>query len=220
MTAARAKLSAEDARRFLALPEGYSVDDGDDALIQDAKMVVDKNLELGRELAKMSQQGLQLSPIWEQQDGVAHARLAVLPPIFRSRYFEAPGAEAWIRPATFRMVAEVLPWMIDDPVGAAYALEDTHRAWYDPEAPTRSLKIPYRGHLRTLSLVLADLARKSAAGLTTLEWLASIGLPFEESREDDDPTPDEVRAAMRQATHAMWTQEQAWIRVAFGGSVS
>lgn len=217
MAAARAELSEEEARRFLALPEDFSLPDDDDALIADAKRVVEINLELGLELTNLSKQGLQLSPIWEQQDGQCHARLAVLPPVFRSRYFEAPGAEGWIRPPTFRMVAEVLPWMIDDPIGAAYALEDTHRAWYDAEAPTRPLEIPYRGHLRTLSLVLADLGRKGAAGFTTLEWLASIGLPFEESREDDDPTPEEIRASMKQGTRAMWSQEQGWIRAAFGG---
>src|SRR6476659_2542099 len=128
--------SPEQARLYLGLPNQLDLP-RDDALIADAKLVVDTNLSLARELANLSAQGLQLSPLWEERGGVAHVRLAVRPPAFRTRYFEDPAVDAWADAETFRVAAEVLPWFTDDPAGGAFALEDTVRTWHDPDAPSR-----------------------------------------------------------------------------------
>jgi len=184
--------------------------------IADARMIVAKNRAVDREIAPLSAQGLLFSPVWEIGSGIARGRLAVLPPVFRTRYFESEGAEVLDDDATIELVCDVLPWLVDDPVGAAFALENTLRAWLDDTAPTRSLEIPYVGHYRLLSLLLADIARKSAAGLDELEWLASIGLPVEEFRDDADLPAEAIIEGMKQRLDQMWQDERAWLVDAFG----
>lgn len=208
-------LSEHDARALLGLPVGYEAP-SEEELVAEAERVVRRNFELGDELAHLAEQGLVPSPIWEVKGGILHARMAVLPPVYRTRYHEPDGALVLGEHAALSMVAEVLPWMVDDPVGASVALEDTLRAWLDDTAPVRSLELPAQGHTRLLTILLADIARKGAAGLDTLEWLASLGLPFEEARDDDDPTPEEIRVSMKEHLHAMWEEERGWLRKAFG----
>lgn len=207
-------LSEHDARALLGIPAGYQPP-GEDALLAEAQRIVEKNFALARELTPLADQGLLLSPIWESKSGVAHARLSVLPAGFRSRYYEPEGALVLDEPHALGIVAEVVPWMIDDPVGASVALEDTLRVWLDDTAPVRSLEEPLHGHTRLLTILLADIARKGAAGLDTLEWLGSIGLPVEDARDDDDPSPEEIRASMKAHLEAMWEEERAWLRAAF-----
>lgn len=211
----RKLLSENDARALLALPKGHTLP-SEAALLEHASLIVAKNLALAKELEPLREQGLQLSPVWEVKSGITQVRLAVLPPVFRSRYFEDEGAEVLGEQAALEMVVDVLPWMVDDPVGAAFALESTYRTWQDDTAPVRSLELPYEGHFRLLSLLLADIARKGSAGLDILEWLGSIGLPIEESRDPDDPPADEVRASMKRHLEAMWREEREWRRAAFG----
>ncbi len=214
MANVRDLLSERDARALLGLPADCSLP-GQEDLEAEAARIVERNLALSIELGPLTDQGLLLSPIWETKKGLGHVRLAVLPARFRTRYFEAEGAEVLHEPHAIAIVAEVLPWLVDDPVGAAVALEDTLRAWLDDTAPVRSLEQPIAGHTRLLSILLADIARKGSAGLDTLEWLASLGLPFEEAREADDPSPDEIRASMKEHLEAMWEEERAWLRAAF-----
>lgn len=215
MANVRDLLSEHDARALLGLPAGTRLPD-EDALVREAERIVAKNLELAAEASGLSEQGLLVSPIWEAKGGVAQVRMAVLPPIFRTRYHEPEGLHVLREPAAIGIVAEVLPWMVDDPVGASVALEDTLRVWLDDTAPVRSLGEPVGGHTRLLSILLADIARKGAAGLDTLEWLGSIGLPIEDARDDDDPSELEVRAAMKEHLQAMWEEERSWLRAAFG----
>lgn len=215
MSDPRKLLSENDARALLALPKGHVLPP-EEQLLRDAARIVETNLGLAKELAAVADQGLQPSPIWEPKQGVTQVRMAVLPPVFRTRYFEGEGREILAEPVALQMVVDVLPWMTEDPVGAAFALENTYRAWHDETAPVRSLELPYEGHFRILSLLLADIARKGAAGLDTLEWLGSIGLPIDESRDPDDPTEEEIRKSMKGHLDAMWAEELGWRRDAFG----
>jgi hypothetical protein len=213
---ARSQLTPGDARAFLGLPAGYAPPE--QALLErDARRIVLETLRLDHELSHLAAQGLQLSPIWEEKDGLAHVRLAVMPTAFRRRFFDGDEArEALEDGELVRIACELVTWIVDDPVGGTFALEDTHRVWFDAEAPSRSLKVPYRGHEKVLSLLVADGVRKADAGFTTLEWLASLGLPIEESREDDDPAPDAIRASMAELSAAMRAEETAWLARAFG----
>ncbi|MFO0549637.1 MAG: hypothetical protein U0271_14685 [Polyangiaceae bacterium] len=212
-------MSIHDARALLALPKDYVAPSAEE-LLADAQRIVAKNLELGEETARLADQGLLVSPIWELGPGDGEAqvmvRLAVLPASFRGRYFEAEGREVLGEPAALELVCDVLSWLLEDPIGAVFALEDTLRVWLDDTAPTRTLDVPYRGHYKLLSLLLADIARKGAAGLDTLEWIGSIGLPIEESREPDDPPVERIVADMKLHLDEMWEEERRWLSRAFG----
>jgi hypothetical protein len=109
------------------------------------------------------------------------------------------------------LVAELMPWMAQDPGGAAVALEDTLEVWTSEDAPLRPLEALYAGHFKLLSLMLADIARKADAGLDTLDWIASLGLPVEEFRDDDDPPASEIEERTEARMDAMWAQEDAWL---------
>ena len=79
------------------------------------------------------------------------------------------------------------------------------------DAPLRPLEALYAGHFKLLSLMLADIARKADAGLDTLDWIVSLGLPVEEFCDDDDPPASEIHARMEERMDAMWAQEDAWL---------
>jgi hypothetical protein len=115
------------------------------------------------------------------------------------------------KPGVRTLVAELMPWMAEDPVGAAAALEDTLELWTTDDATLRPLESPYGGHYKLLSLMLADIARKADAGLDTLDWIASLGLPVEEFRDDDDPSAAQIHERMEARVDAMWAQEDAWL---------
>lgn len=216
MSEVRSRRTQEEARLLLGLPSAITLPD-ELALTEETRELVLTTLKLDAELVHLSAQGLQLSPIREPRDGLVQARLIVAPPALRSRFFAGEDAREALESADLlRLVAELVPWMVDDPIGGALALEDTHRLWFDADGPTRSLGAPYRGHEKVLSLLLADAVRKAAAGFSTLEWLSSLGLPIEEWREPDDPSEEQIRADAKELFDAMRAEERAWMKAAFG----
>lgn len=204
----------DDARALLGLPMAYVLP-ATEVLVAEARIIVHTNLTLACEL---SVQGLgispTLSPIWERKGSRAAVRSTLLPVQFASRYFTGGGRMVVGKASVRTLVAELMPWMAEDPSGAAAALEDTLEAWTAEEAQLRPLELPYGGHYKLLSLMLADIARKADAGLDTLEWIASLGLPVEEFRDDDDPSASEIHARMEARMDAMWAQEDAWLESA------
>lgn len=202
--------SDDVARTLLGLPMAYLLP-ASAVLVAEARLIVDTNLALAREL---SVQGLGISPIWERKGSRAAVRASVLPPEFNNRYFTGGGAVVLAKASVRTLVAELMPWMAEDPAGAAVALEDTLEVWTSEDAPLRPLESPYGGHYKLLSLMLADIARKADAGLDTLDWIASLGLPVEEFRDDDDPPAEEIQSRMEARMDAMWTQEDAWLESA------
>ena len=75
----------------------------------------------------------------------------------------------------------------------------------------RSLEVPYKPHFKTLTLVIADLARKVGAGFTELEWIASLGLMDAFHDPESDPPREEVLASVRDKSAAMLADEEAWM---------
>lgn len=199
--------SDDDARKLLGLPMAYVLP-ATEVLVADARRIVDTNIALARELGA---QGLAISPIWERQGSRSAVRATLLPARFASRYFTGGGLVVLGKPGVRTLVAELMPWMAEDPAGAAVALEDTLETWTSEAAPLRPLELPYGGHYKLLSLMLADIARKADAGLDTLDWIASLGLPVEEFRDADDPPAAEIEARMDARIEAMWAQEDAWL---------
>ena len=215
MVDARGFLSVGEARRFLGWPEGASLPDHDTLLAQ-SKLVVAKNRELMRRQSKLGQAGLLVSPIWELEGTLLHARLAVLPAVFLGRYFEGEACDALDDEALLELVVELLPAVLSDPVGAAFALGDVHRVWYDATAPRRAVVGLEGGHLRALSMLLGDAARKLSAGLDELEWMSTLGLPVDELVEELERPVEAISEAALAKTQAMWSEEAGWVRAAFG----
>ncbi len=180
-------------------------------LVADARRIVETNFALARE-----PDALAMSPIWERQGSRAAVRASTLPAEFGGRYFTGGGLLVLGKPSVRTLVAELMPWMAEDPGGAAVALEDTLEVWTSDGAPLRPLEALYAGHFKLLSLMLADIARKADAGLDTLDWIASLGLPVEEFRDDDDPPADQIHERMEARMDAMWAQEDAWLESAPG----
>jgi hypothetical protein len=201
----------DDARALLGLPMAYVLP-ATEVLVAEARRIVDTNLALAREL---STQGIGISPIcspiWERKGSRAAVRAALLPAEFASRYFTGGGLVVLGKEGVRTLVAELMPWMAEDPGGAAVALEDTLEVWTSEDAPLRPLESPYGGHYKLLSLMLADVARKADAGFDTLDWIASLGLPVEEFRDDDDPPASEIQTRVDARMDAMWAQEDAWL---------
>jgi hypothetical protein len=200
----------DDARALLGLPMAYMLP-STDVLVADARRIVETNLALARELGA---QGIGISPIWERNGSRAAVRAALLPAAFASRYFTGGGLVVLGKPGVRTLVTELMPWMAEDLGGAAAALEDTLEVWTSEDAPLRPIESLYGGHYKLLSLMLADIARKADAGLDTLDWIASLGLPVEEFRDDDDPTAEEIHTRMEARMDAMWAQEDAWLESA------
>jgi hypothetical protein len=197
----------DDARVLLGLPMAYLLP-ATPVLVAEARMIVEANLALARE---PSAPGVVVSPIWERKGSRAAVRAAALPPEFASRYFTGGGLVVLGKPGVRTLVAELMPWMAEDPRAAAAALEDTLEVWTSEDAPLRPLESAYGGHYKLLSLMLADIARKADAGLDTLDWIASLGLPVEEFRDDDDPSASQIHERMEARMDAMWAQEDAWL---------
>lgn len=215
MVDARGFLSEGEARRFLGWTEDASLPDAATLLAQ-ARQLVARNRELMRRQSKLGQAGLLVSPIWELEAENLHVRLAVLPSGFLSRYFDGEAREALDDEALLELVVELLPAVLSDPVGAAFALGDVHRVWYDATAPRRAVVGLEGAHLRALSMLLADAARKLSAGLDELEWMSTLGLPVEELVEELDRPLEQIAEGARAKTQAMWAEEAAWVRAAFG----
>lgn len=197
--------SDDAARTLLGLPMAYVLP-ATEVIVSEARRIVELNLALARELAP----SLLCSPIWERKGSRAGVRAVTLPIAFARRYFTGGGALVLAKDRVRTLVAELMPWMAEDPAGAAVALEDTLEVWTTEGAPLRELESPYGGHYKLLSLMLADFARKADAGLDTLDWIASLGLPVEEFRDDDDPSADAIHERMEARVDAMWAQEDAW----------
>jgi hypothetical protein len=202
--------SDDDARALLGLPMAYVLP-ATEVLVADARRIVETNLALARELGA---QGIGISPIWERQGSRAAVRTARLPAQFSSRYFTGGGLVVIRKRSVRTLVAELMPWMAEDPRAAAVVLEDTLETWTSEDAHLRPLETFYSGHFKLLSSMLADIARKADAGLDTLDWIASLGLPVEEFRDDDDPTASEIHTRMEARMDAMWAQEDAWLESA------
>lgn len=201
------RLTDDDARALLGLPMAYVLP-ATEVLVAEARRIVDTNIALAREL---SVEGIRISPIWERKGSHAAVRIATLPAEFASRYFTGGGLLVLGKPGVRTLVAELMPWMAEDPAAAASALEDTLEVWTSEDAPLRPLESPYGGHYKLLSLMLADIARKADAGLDTLDWIASLGLPVEEFRDDDDPDAAQIHERMDARMDAMWAREDEWL---------
>lgn len=199
--------SDNDARALLGLPMAYLLPPTE-VIAADARRIVETNLALARDL---SEQGIGISPIWERQGSHAAVREVLLPAEFARRYFTGGGLVVLGKPGVRTLVAELMPWMAEDPGSAAVALDDTRETWMSEDAPMRPLAALYGGHFKLLSLMLADLARKADAGFDTLDWIASLGLPVEEFRDDDDPSASQIHERMESRMDAMWAEEDAWL---------
>lgn len=186
------------------------------ALVDDARRIVERNRALWRRQSKLGQVGLLVSPIWELDGGSLVARLAVLPDGFLGRYFTGEASECLDDDELLRLVAELVPVLASDPVGAAFALEDVHRVWYDESGPRRALVGLGGAHLRLVSMVLADAARKLGSGLDELEWMSTLGLPLEELVDELDRPVAAIQAEARSKMESLWAEEAAWVREAFG----
>jgi hypothetical protein len=198
------RLTDDDARALLGLPMAYVLPAAE-VLVAEARRIVETNLALARAPSRM------MSPIWERKGSRAAVRAVQLPGEFARRYFTGGGRMVLGKAGVRTLVAELMPWMAEDPRAAAAALEDTLELWTFEEEPLQLLESPYGGHYKLLSLMLADIARKADAGLDTLDWIASLGLPVEEFCDDDDPPASEIQARMEERMDEMWAQEDAWL---------
>lgn len=194
-------------RAFLELPEGYALPDIDH-LMHDARAILLHTVNLRTET---SAAGIQISPIWEPHDGQAALRATIVPAEIEARHFEGKGMMALRNPEALTMIADVVEILADEPAVAAQALLVTASVWISKEAPIRPLGVPYKGHFKLLTLVIADFLRKIGAGFDELEWLTSIGLLSAYHNPDEDPPAEQVRAAARDKTLQLVAEEEAWM---------
>ena len=201
-------LTDAEGLAFLNVPPGFVVPETD-VLVQDARAMLLQNLTL---YGEVRESGILVSPIWEDNQGQASLRAALVPAGVRARYFEGPGL-ASLRDATvLEMVTDVVPMLLESPAAAARALETTHQLWISEDAPIRGLQMPYKGHFKILTLLLADLARKVSAGFTELEWLASVGVLGAFHDPAQDPPIEQVTASTRERFAKMIAEEEGWMR--------
>ncbi|MDC3955140.1 hypothetical protein [Polyangium jinanense] len=194
-------------RAFLELPEGYALPDVDH-LMHDARAILLHTVNLRTETRAA---GIQISPIWEPHDGQAALRATVVPAEIEQRHFEGKGMRALGNPEALTMIADVVEILADEPAIAAQALAATASLWISKEAPIRPLGLPYKGHFKLLTLVIADFLRKIGANFDDLEWLTSLGLLSAYHNPDEDPPIEEVRASTREKTLQLVAEEEAWM---------
>lgn len=197
-----------DPRAMLHLPAELEVPDAD-ALAHDARAILLHSLSLRKELAEAD---VIISPVWENHDGQASVRAAIVPPAVVTRHFEGPGLASLGDAGVLQMACDVTAMLLEDPASAATALTETEQLWVSPEAPVRPLDLPYKPHYKVLTLVIADLARKVGAGFTELEWIGSLGLLDAYHDPESDPPRDDVLAAIAAKTLAMCADEATWMR--------
>ena len=200
--------TAAEARAFLQLPAELVAPEND-MLVDDARAILLHNLTLHKEVAAT---GIVISPIWEEHEGRAALRAAIVPPEVTARYFEGKGLASMREESVLQMVADALTMLLEEPVAAARALETTHTLWVSEDAPKRELPMPYKGHFKLLTLLLADLARKVSAGFDELEWLASLGLLDAFHDPATDPPAEQVAKAARDKLAKMCADEDEWMR--------
>lgn len=194
-------------RAFLELPEGYACPNVDD-LMHDARAILLHTVNLRAETRAT---GIQISPIWEQHNGQAALRATVVPTEIEARHFEGQGMMALRNPEVLTMIADAVEILADEPAVAAQALVTTASIWISEEAPVRPLGLPYKGHFKLLTLVIADFLRKVGAGFNELEWLTSIGLLSAYHNPDEDPPVEQVRASARDKSLQLAAEEGAWM---------
>lgn len=197
-----------DPGDVLHLPAAFDLPDPD-ALAQDARAILLHALSLRKDMATAD---IVVSPIWENQDGQASVRAAIVPPGVVTRYFEGPGLASLRDAGVMQMLCDVVGMLLEDPAGAAKVLAPTEELWISAQAPVRALDLPYKPHFKVLTLVIADLARKVGAGFTELEWIASLGLLDAYHDPSSDPPRDDVLTATSAKTLAMCAEEADWMR--------
>ncbi len=196
------------ARETLNLPETFEIPDPD-AIVDDARAILLHAFSLRKELAES---GLVVSPIWEGKAGEASVRAAVVPPEVVRRHFEGAGIASLRDAGVMQMLGDVVAMLLEDPEAAADVLAATEQLWVSPDAPIRSLELPYKPHFKVLTLVMADLARKVGTGFTELEWIASLGLLDAYHDLENDPPREELVQSTAAKTLAMCAEEATWMQ--------
>ena len=194
-------------RAFLQLPEGYALPDVDD-LMHDARAILLHTVNLR---AETQATGIQISPVWENRDGQAALRATVVPKEVEARHFEGKGMMALRDPSALTMIADAVEILADEPAVGAQSLAMTAALWISEEAPVRTLGIPFKGHFKLLTLVIADFLRKVGAGFDELEWLTSLGILSAYHNPDEDPPVEQLLASTREKTAHLVAEEQAWM---------
>jgi hypothetical protein len=202
------KSDAGDARAMLHLPEKFDLPEPE-VIVQDARAILLHAFSLRKELGEAD---IVISPVWEDHGGQASVRAAIVPPEIVKRYFEGPGLTSLRDAGVMQMLGDVVGMLLEDPEGAAKVLAATEQLWVSPQAPVRSLDLPYKPHFKVLTLAIADLARKVGAGFTELEWIASLGLLDAYHDPANDPPREEVLTATAAKTLAMCAEEASWMR--------
>src|SRR4051812_24253949 len=194
-------------RTFLELPEGYALPIVDD-LMHDARAILLHTVNLRMETQAS---GIQIAPVWENRDGQAAIRATVVPKEVEARHFEGKGMLALRDPNALTMIADVVEILAEEPATAAQGLAMTAALWISEEAPMRTLGLPYKGHFKLLTLVIADYLRKVGAGFDELEWLTSLGILSAYHNPDEAPPAEQVVAATRKKMAQLVAEEQAWM---------
>ncbi len=195
------------ARLFLALPEGYKLPDVED-LLHDARAILLHTLNLRTETESS---GIQICPVWENQNGQAALRAAVVPREVEQRHFEGKGMNALRDPNALTMIGDVVEILAEEPIAAARALSMTAALWISEDAPIRQLGLPYKGHYKLLTLVIADFLRKVGAGFDELEWITSLGILSAYHNPDEDPPVEDIQASTREKMQRLIVDENAWL---------
>lgn len=194
-------------RAFLSLPADFKTPDVDE-LMHDARAILLHTVNLRRDTRDS---GVQISPIWENNEGQAALRATVVPKEVEARHFEGAGIAALKDPGVLTMIADTTELLAEEPAAAAQGLADTASLWISEDAPIRSLGVPYKGHFKLLTLVMADFFRKAGSGFTELEWLTSIGLLSAFHDPASDPPADEVRSSTKKKMAEMVAEESVWM---------
>lgn len=195
------------SRAFLALPEGYAIPDVED-LLHDARAIILHTLNLRTETQSS---GIQISPIWENHEGQAALRATVVPREVEGRHFEGKGMTALRNPEAMTMIGDVVEILAEEPIAAAKALSMTASLWISEEAPIRQLGLPYKGHYKLLTLVIADFLRKVGAGFNDLEWITSLGILSAYHNPDEDPPVEDIQSSTREKMERLIVDENAWL---------
>lgn len=204
--------SDAEARKKLDIPEGYEAPPTE-KIVEDARAILLHTLAMRGELKEA---GIAIAPIWEDREGMSAVRATLVPEEVLARYFQGPGLAALRNADALEMIADTTAVCVEQPAAAAKALEMTHELWLHEEAPLKPLDMPYRGHFKVLTLVIADFNRKIGAGFTPIEWLTSMGLLASYHDPESDPPVEEIRASMRAKFEKMVQEEWSWMAAMMG----
>jgi hypothetical protein len=208
---------AARAREELGLPSKLRLPDRN-ALFSDAKTIVETNLKMCTQtIVPSPSPAMVLSPIWENDKGRVVVRAAIVPPRFLQRYFIGLAQQALSREQTLRFATTVLEFLVNDAEAAKKALDEVKQIWVSPEAPFKPIDVAYQGHHQLSSLILADMARKYSAQMSTVEIAMSLGLPdatLERLRKPEQPSLQGVATSLQQKMEMLRREEDEWIRAA------